>query len=75
MTPTSARLLLTLGVVSAVAGWVVADMVDRIAGRSVPVPWTAPATLAILALALLFWAWGIRRSGSSRFCSASRWAR
>ncbi len=61
MTPTSARLLLTLGVVSAVAGWVVADMVDRIAGRSVPVPWTAPATLAILALALLFWAWGIRR--------------
>lgn len=61
MRPTSARLLLTLGLVSAVAGWVVADLVDRLAGRSVPVPWTAPATLAILALALLFWAIGMRR--------------
>ena len=61
MTPTSARLLVTLGVVSAVAGWVVADMVDRIAGRSVPVPWTAPATLVILAVALVFWAFGMRR--------------
>lgn len=26
-----------------------------------PVPWTAPATLAILALALAFWALGMRR--------------
>ncbi len=61
MTPTSARLLVTLGFVSAVAGWVVADMVDRLAGRSVPVPWTAPATLVILAFALVFWAVGTRR--------------
>lgn len=61
MTPTSARLLATLGVVSAVAGWVVADLVDQAAGRSVPVPWTAPATLAILALALAFWSFGMRR--------------
>jgi ABC-type antimicrobial peptide transport system permease subunit len=53
--------LLTLGGVSAVAGWVLADMVDRLAGRSVPVPWTAPATLAILAVALVFWAVGMRR--------------
>jgi Protein of unknown function (DUF3180) len=60
VTPTSTRVLLTLGVVSAVAGWVLADMIDRLAGRSVPVPWTAPATLAILALALVFWAIGIR---------------
>lgn len=55
------RLLLTLGVVSAVAGWVVADLIDEIAGRTVPVPWTAPATLVVLALALGFWAFGMRR--------------
>ena len=61
MTPTSSRLLPTLGVVSAVAGWVLADVIDRAAGRSVPVPWTAPATLAILAAALVFWAVGMRR--------------
>jgi hypothetical protein len=61
VTPTSARLLAALCVVSAVAGWVLADMVDRLAGRSVPVPWTAAATLAILAVALLFWSFGIRR--------------
>ncbi len=61
MTPTSLRLLVTIGVVSAVGGWVVADLVDRLAGRGMPVPWTAPATLAILALALFFWALGMRR--------------
>lgn len=61
MTPTSLRLLSLLGVVSAVAGWVLADLVDRFAGRGMPVPWTAPATLAILALALFFWAIGMRR--------------
>ena len=61
MTPTSLRLLATLGLVSAVAGWVIADLVDRFAGRGMPVPWTAPATLGILALALVFWAMGMRR--------------
>ena len=61
MTPTSLRLLFTLAAVSAVGGWVIADLVDRFAGRGMPVPWTAPATLAILALALLFWALGMRR--------------
>jgi hypothetical protein len=61
VSPTSLRLLLTLGVLSAVVGWLLADVVDEIAGRSVPVPWTAPATLLILAAALLFWALGMRR--------------
>lgn len=61
MTPTSLRLLLTLAVVSAVGGWVLADLVDELAGRGMPVPWTAPATLGILALALLFWAIGLRK--------------
>lgn len=61
MTPTSGRLLVTLVVVSAVAGWVVADLVDKALGRTVPVPWTAAATLAILAIALFFWALGTRR--------------
>jgi hypothetical protein len=53
--------LLLLGVVSAVAGWVLADLVDLIAGRTVPVTWLAPGTLAILALSLFFWAIGFRR--------------
>lgn len=61
MTPTSLRLLLLLGGVSAVGGWVLADLVDRFAGRGMPVPWTAAATLGILAVALLFWALGTRR--------------
>lgn len=61
MTPTSVRLLATLVVVSAVAGWVVADLVDQGLGRTVPVPWTAAATLLILAVALFFWAIGTRR--------------
>lgn len=61
MSPTSLRLLLTIGAVSAVAGWLIADLVDRLAGRVVPVPWTAPATLAVLAVALFFWALGTRR--------------
>lgn len=61
MTPTSLRLLATIGGISAVAGWVIADLIDRVAGRGMPVPWTAPATLAILALALSFWALGMRR--------------
>jgi hypothetical protein len=61
VTPTSLRLLVTLAVVSAVAGWVLADVVEELAGRGVPVPWTAPATLAILAVALAFWALGMRR--------------
>jgi hypothetical protein len=61
VTPTSLRLLLTIAVLSAVGGWVLADLVDQLAGRGMPVPWTAPATLAILAVALVFWALGLRR--------------
>lgn len=61
MTPTSLRLLVRLAVVSAVGGWVLADLVDELAGRGMPVPWTAPATLGILALALFFWAIGMRK--------------
>lgn len=61
MTPTSLRLLFGLAVVSAVGGWVLADLIDKVAGRGMPVPWTAPATLLILALALVIWAVGMRR--------------
>lgn len=61
MSPTSLRLLATLAAVSAVAGWLIADLVDELAGRVVPVPWTAPATLGILAIAIFFWALGTRR--------------
>ena len=45
----------------AVWGWVLADLVDQVAGRGMPVPWSSPVTLAILALALMFWAIGLRR--------------
>lgn len=54
-------MIATLVVVSASAGWAIAELVDALWGRTVPVPWTAPATLFVLALALFFWAIGWRR--------------
>lgn len=56
MTPTRPTLLAVLGVLSVVLGWAVTEIVYSAFGRTLPVPWTAAATLAILAMALFFWA-------------------
>lgn len=60
MTPTRPRLLMVLAVVGAVVGWALTRLVDAYAGRSLPVPWTAPVVMALLALALVLWTRGTR---------------
>jgi hypothetical protein len=60
VTPTRARLLLAIVAVAAAVGWGAARLVDAYAGRSMPVPWTAPAVMVVLALALALWARGTR---------------
>jgi hypothetical protein len=60
VTPTRPRLLVVLAVIGAVAGWALTRLVDAYAGRSLPVPWTAPVVMALLALALVLWARGTR---------------
>jgi uncharacterized membrane protein YoaK (UPF0700 family) len=60
MTPTRPRLLVVLAVVAAVVGWALTRLVDAYAGRSLPVPWTAPVVMALLALALVLWTRGTR---------------
>lgn len=60
MTPTRLRLLVVVALVAGVLGWAVTTLVDAYAGRSLPVPWTAPVVMALLALALVLWARGTR---------------
>lgn len=55
MKPTSIRVLVAIGVISAAIGWGLATLVDGQSGRVVPVPWLAAATLWLLALALTAW--------------------
>ncbi len=54
------RLLLAIAAVLAAIGWGVTRLVDAYAGRSLPVPWTAPAVMVVLAIALALWARGTR---------------
>ncbi|HET8970363.1 MAG TPA: DUF3180 domain-containing protein [Candidatus Nanopelagicales bacterium] len=60
MRPTRVRLLLAVAVVAAVLGWLAARFFDSGLGRYFPVPWTAPATLGLLALALVLWTRSVR---------------
>jgi len=60
MRPTRTRLLVALAVIAAAAGWGVATLVDSYASRSLPVPWTAPIVMAVLAIAITLWARGTR---------------
>lgn len=60
MKPTRTRLLVAIAVVLAAVGWGVTRLVDAFAGRSLPVPWTAPAVMVVLAIALALWARGTR---------------
>jgi hypothetical protein len=43
------RTLLAVAVVAALAGWLVLDALRRSGGDPLPVPWTAPAGLVVLA--------------------------
>jgi hypothetical protein len=60
MRPTTWRTLVVMLVVGVVAGWIVTRLVDAVADRSLPVPWTAPVVMLVLALALVLWARGTR---------------
>ncbi len=60
MKPTRIRLLLAIAAVLAAVGWGATRLVDAYAGRSLPVPWTAPAVMVVLAIALALWARGTR---------------
>ena len=48
--------LIALAAIGLAFGWVAVTLVDRFAGRILSVPWLAPATLWLLALAVLAWA-------------------
>lgn len=61
MTPTRPSLLGLLAVIAGVLGVAAADLVDALAGRSMPVPWSSVITVGALAVALLGWAWSFRR--------------
>jgi hypothetical protein len=58
--PTRPRLLVALAVLAGAVGWAVARLVDTFANRTLPVPWTAPVVMAVLALTLALWARGTR---------------
>jgi len=60
VTQTSLRLLLILGLAGALLGWMVSLGVESLDSRSIPVPWMAAATLAILTIALWLWTTGVR---------------
>lgn len=55
MTGTRLRLLAALAALAAAVGWGVARLVDAYANRSLPVPWTAPLVMLVLAAALVLW--------------------
>lgn len=56
VTPTRPSLLAMLALLAAVIGWCLVQLFDSLAGRTLPVPWSAPATLLLLALCLFIWA-------------------
>jgi Protein of unknown function (DUF3180) len=58
MRPTRARVLLALALLGAVVGWALTRLVDIFADRTLPVPWTAPFVMGVLAIALALWARG-----------------
>ncbi len=55
MRPTRPAVLLALALISGVLGAVIADLVDTVTGRRLPVPWTTVLTLAVIVAGLLIW--------------------
>jgi hypothetical protein len=60
MTPTRIRLLLALAVLATAFGWALTRAIDAFATASLPVPWSAPIVMAVLALTLVLWTRGTR---------------
>lgn len=60
MRPTRITFLLFLALLLAGIGWAGAYVVDARLGRYLDVPWTSPAALALLALAIALWTRSIR---------------
>lgn len=56
MTPTRPALLVALSLLASVIGWCAVQLFDALVGRTMPVPWSAPATLTVVAVSLLIWA-------------------
>jgi hypothetical protein len=52
---THPRLLIALAVIAGAVGWAVGAIVMGQAGRIIPVPWLAPLTMWVLAVALFIW--------------------
>ena len=60
LSPTSPKLLLSVAVLAAAAGWGLSSLWELLTGRYLPVPWTTALALWLLAAALLFWALMVR---------------
>lgn len=56
MKPTRWVPLVAIAAIALAVGWVLVDMVERIAGRILGVPWLAAIALWVLALGVLGWA-------------------
>ncbi|MGI9197051.1 MAG: DUF3180 domain-containing protein [Candidatus Nanopelagicales bacterium] len=56
MKPTRVVPLLVLAAVGLAVGWVAVDLVDRLGGRILSVPWIASGALWLLAFGVLAWA-------------------
>ena len=52
---TNPRVLIALAVIAGAVGWAIGAIVMGQAGRIIPVPWLAPLTMVMLAIALLIW--------------------
>lgn len=61
MTPTRVTVLAAVAAISLVLGLALADLVDTLGGRSIPVPWSSAITVAAVAVALAGWALSFRR--------------
>ncbi|SDQ16867.1 DUF3180 domain-containing protein [Quadrisphaera sp. DSM 44207] len=60
MTPLRVRPLLLVALSAGVVAWVVLGLVEQDGRPSLPLPWTAPAGLLVLAGALLGFGWPVR---------------
>lgn len=56
MKPTRWVPLIAIAAIGLAAGWVLVDVVERVTGRILGVPWLAAGALWVLALAVLGWA-------------------